>query len=357
MTNIKKITRSRVAYHIIFWVIAFTFWLFTMFVASNFKNILRLEPVLMTFVFNLCFAVAVYFNLLVLIPALFKKQKFFLYSIALLACISLSAFFIDFLLVYPLGQFVQGDQYFGKLTFVVWFNFAFFTFIYVGVTSFLSLMRELFMLQTISFQLKDIEKEKLEAELKALKAQINPHFLFNTLNNIYSLTLDKSDKAPNLVLKLSDLMRYILYDCNDRYVLLEKELEFIRNYLELQIIRLDDRIPVKMVVKGDTARYKIAPLLFEPLIENAFKHGAYGRNNEGFVNILFDFEDKNNIELSIENRSEGEWTKERENNSGIGIKNVIRRLELLYPDKHRLEIKDENNLYKVTLQIDLSEPN
>ncbi|MDM8162095.1 histidine kinase [Labilibaculum sp. K2S] len=354
MTNIKKISPSRIAYHILFWVLAFTFWLFTMFVASNFKNILRLEPVLMTFVFNLCFAVAVYFNLLILIPLLFKRQRFFLYVISLLGVISLAAFFIDFLLVYPLGQFVQGEQFFEELTFVVWFNFAFFTFIYIGVTSFLSLMREWFVLQKISFQLKDIEKEKLEAELKALKAQINPHFLFNTLNNIYSLTLDKSDKAPSLVLKLSDLMRYILYDCNDRYVLLEKELEFIKNYLDLQKIRLDDSIPVKMEVKGDAARSKIAPLLFEPLIENAFKHGAYGKNNGGFVNILFNFEDKNHIELSIENRSEHGWNKENEKNSGIGIKNVIRRLELLYPEKHRLEIKDEDSLFKISLQIDLS---
>ncbi len=354
MTNIKKISPSRIAYHILFWVLAFTFWLFTMFVASNFKNILRLEPVLMTFVFNLCFAAAVYFNLLILIPLLFKRQRFFLYVISLLGVISLAAFFIDFLLVYPLGRFVQGEQFFEELTFVVWFNFAFFTFIYVGVTSFLSLMREWFVLQKISFQLKDIEKEKLEAELKALKAQINPHFLFNTLNNIYSLTLDKSDKAPGLVLKLSDLMRYILYDCNDRYVLLEKELEFIKNYLDLQKIRLDDSIPVKMEVKGDAARSKIAPLLFEPLIENAFKHGSYGRNNGGFVNILFNFEDKNHIELSIENRSENGWNKENEKNGGIGIKNVIRRLELLYPEKHRLEIKDENDLFKISLQIDLS---
>lgn len=354
MINIKRTFRSRIAYHMLFWVLAFTFWLFTMFVASNFKNILKLEPVLMTIVFNLCFAAAVYFNLLVLIPTLFKKQKFFLYTVSLLICISLSAFLIDFLLVYPLGQFVQGDQYFGKLTFVVWFNFAFFTFIYVGVTSFLSLMREWFVLQKISFQLQDIEREKLEAELKALKAQINPHFLFNTLNNIYSLTLDKSDKAPNLVLKLSDLMRYILYECNDRYVLLDKELEFIKNYLELQKIRLDDSVPVKMEVKGSADRSMIAPLLFEPLIENAFKHGAYGRNNDGFVNILFNFEDKNQIELSIENRSVQGWNKENEKNSGIGIKNVIRRLELLYPDKHQLKIEDENNLYKVTLQIDLS---
>lgn len=354
MSNIKKISRTRIAYHILFWVLAFTFWLFTMFVASSFKNIMKIEPVLMTLIFNLCFAAGVYFNLLVLIPRFFKKQKFFLYSISLLITISVAAFFIDFLLVYPLQSFVQGEQYFQELTFFVWFNFAFFTFIYVGVTSFLSLMRELFVLQKMTFQLQDIEREKLEAELKALKAQINPHFLFNTLNNIYALTLDKSDKAPELVLKLSDLMRYILYDCNDRFVLLEKELDFLNNYLDLQKIRLDDRIPVQMIVKGNVNTSKIAPLLFEPLIENAFKHGSYGKMNDGFVNILFNFEEQEQMELVIENRSVSDWNQENEKNSGIGIANVKRRLELLYPEKYSLEIDEVDDLFKVSLKIDLS---
>lgn len=354
MDKIKNISRSRIVYHIIFWIVAFIFWLFTMFVASNFKNVLKLEPVLMTLVFNLCFASAVYLNLYLLLPYLFKKHRFFLYFISLIGLVSLSAFVIDFLLVYPLNSFVKGEQFFEELTFVVWFNFAFFTLIYVGVTSFLSLMREWFVLQKVSIQFKDIEREKLEAELKALKAQINPHFLFNTLNNIYSLTLDKSDKAPNLVLKLSDLMRYILYECNDRYVLVEKELDFIRNYLDLQRIRLDEAIPVRMEVKGVANRSKIAPLLFEPLIENAFKHGAYGRNNDGFVNILFNFEIKNKIELFIENSFDAKWDKKNGEAAGIGIKNVIRRLELLYPEKHQLEISENDKLFRVSLQIDLS---
>lgn len=354
MTTIKSISRSRIVYHITFWLVAFTFWLFTMFVASNFKNVLKIEPVLMTLVFNLCFAFAVYFNLLVLLPYLFKRQKFFLYVLSLLGIVSLAAFIIDFLLVYPLSKFVQGEKFFEELTFVVWVNFAFFTLIYVGITTFLSLMREWFVLQKISTQLKDIEREKLEAELKALKSQINPHFLFNTLNNLYSLTLDKSDKAPNLVLKLSDMMRYILYECNDRYVLLEKELDFIRNYLDLQKIRLDEAIPVKIEVKGNTAQNKIAPLLFEPLIENAFKHGAYGRNNDGFVNILFNFEEVNKMELLIENRFDKSWSNEKGESKGIGIKNVSRRLELLYPEKHSLDIQENGSLFTVILKIDLS---
>ena len=354
MNNIKTISRSRVTYHVIFWVVAYIGWLFTMFIATNFKNVLKLEPVLMTLVFNLCFAVAVYFNLFFLLPSLFKQKRFFLYIVSLLVLVSLTAFLIDFLLVYPLNRFVKGEKYFDELTLVVWVNFAIFTLIYIGITSFLSLMREWFVLQKITTQFKDIEKEKLEAELKALKAQINPHFLFNTLNNLYSLTLDKSDKAPNLVLKLSDMMRYILYECNDRYVLLEKELEFIRNYLDLQKIRLDETIPVKMDVKGSTAQNKIAPLLFEPLIENAFKHGSYGKNNDGFVNILFNLEERNKMELVIENRFDEKWQNNDHKNKGIGIKNVTRRLELLYPEKHQLHITKNQNLFKVILEIELS---
>jgi LytS/YehU family sensor histidine kinase len=256
--------------------------------------------------------------------------------------------------VYPLNSFVQGEKYFEELTFMVWVNFAFFTLIYVGITTFLSMTRELILLQKISSKFQSIEREKLEAELKALKSQINPHFLFNTLNNLYSLTLDKSDKAPNLVLKLSDMMRYILYECNDRYVFVDKELDFIKNYLELQRIRLDEAIPVSINVKGSASQNKIAPLLFEPLIENAFKHGAYGKKNNGFVNILFNFEEKDKMELLIENRFDNKWQNEVEERKGIGIKNVTRRLELLYPDKHDLKISRQDDLFKVVLQIDLS---
>ncbi|WP_421920523.1 sensor histidine kinase [Marinifilum sp.] len=354
MSNIRTISRSRLIYHILFWVVAAMFWLLTMFVAGNFKNILKIEPVLMVLVFNLCFAGAVYTNLLILIPYLFKQQRFFLYVVFILIVISISAFIIDFLLVYPLNKFVQGEQYFEELTFVVWVNFAVFTLIYVGITSVLSMTRELILLQKITSKFQDIEREKLEAELKALKTQINPHFLFNTLNNLYSLTLDKSDKAPNLVLKLSDMMRYILYECNDRYVFVDKELDFIKNYLDLQKIRLDDNIPVSIKVKGSASQHKIAPLLFEPLIENAFKHGAYGKNNNGFVNILFNFEEKDHMELLIENRFDDKWQDEERKEKGIGIKNVTRRLELLYPQRHNLNISKQDDLFKVNLKIDLS---
>jgi LytS/YehU family sensor histidine kinase len=325
-----------------------------MFIASNFKNILRFEPVLMTLVFNLCFAAAVYFNLFVLLPHLFKKQRFFLYSVSVLGVVSLAAFIIDFILVYPLNTFVQGEEYFESLNFMVSFNFAVFTLIYVGITTVLSLMREWFVLQKITDQFRDIEREKLEAELKALKSQINPHFLFNTLNNLYSLTLDKSEKAPGLVLKLSDMMRYILYECNDRYVMLDKELEFIKNYLDLQKIRLDDTVPIKFDTKGDAGQNKIAPLLFEPLIENAFKHGALSRNNNGYINILFNFEERERVELQIENRYLRDWQEKDNEGKGIGLKNVRRRLELLYPERHELDIKTEEDLFRVSLKLDLS---
>jgi len=354
MNNIKSISSSRVISHMLFWVVAIVLFLFTMFVASNFKNVLKPEPVIMTLVFNLCFASAVYINLLVLFPYLFKKQRYFLYIISVLGLVSLTAFVIDFLLVYPFNKFVHNEKIFEEMTFVVWINFTIFTLIYVSVTTFFSMMREWFVLQNILDKVHKVEKEKLEAELKVLKSQINPHFLFNTLNNLYSLTLDKSDKAPNLVLKLSDMMRYILYECNDKYVLLEKELDFVRNYLDLQKIRLDEATPVKIDVKGNTSQNKIAPLLFEPLIENAFKHGAYGKNNNGFIDILFNFEEKDRMELSIQNRYSENWQAHDGKNKGIGLKNVKRRLELLYPEKHSLDISKDESLFTVVLKIDLS---
>jgi len=350
----KTISRSKIIYHIIFWVVAFTLWLFTMFVASNFKNILQFEPVFMTLVFNCCFAAAVYLNLFVLKPLLFRKRRFFSYILSIIGAVSVTGIVIDFLLVYPLNSFVDGEKIFQEMSFMAWFNFAFFALVYVGVTTFLSLMREWFVLQQVNEKFNDVEREKLEAELKALKTQINPHFLFNTLNNLYSLTLDKSDKASDLVLRLSDLMRYILYECNDRFVSIAKELDFIHNYLELQKIRLGDTVKVRMEITGQVGEYKIAPLLFEPIIENAFKHGSLARNNDGFVNILFNFEKKGELELIVENRYNKEWPINEENDKGIGVSNVIRRLELLYPDRHQFKVDEFGDLYRVIMSIKIS---
>lgn len=348
----KNFFKNRLIQHIFFWLLAYLFWLFTMFVASEFKNVLTFEPLFITFIFNLCFALAVYVNLYILLPLLFKKRRFSLYVIFLLGLISITGLVIDLLLVFPLNSFVQEETFFQEVSVMVAFNFSFFTAFYVGITSFFSFIRQWFQ---ISIRMKDVETEKLEAELKALKAQINPHFLFNSLNNIYSLTLDQSPKAPDLILRLSDMMRYILYECNDRFVLLDKEMAFVHNYLELQRVRLEETVPVRMDVIGTLNNQVIAPLLIEPLIENAFKHGLSNGHQDAFVDIIFNFEEPESLKLIIENSCGISCEQRGSDKKGIGISNVIRRLELLYPGKHQMNIELKKKRYKVTLHLELGQ--
>ncbi len=347
-------SRARILQHVLFWSIAVIFWLLTMFIASEFKNVLRLKPLLITLIFNFCFAASVYINLYLLMPLFLKKRRFLTYGLLLLMLVGLVALFLNFLLAYPLSNFMTKGEFDHQISFNIWVNFVIFNFVYVGTTTFLSLIRDWFTLQKISAKLKDAEKEKLEAELKILKTQINPHFLFNTLNNLYSLTLDKSDKAPDLVLKLSDMMRYILYECNDKFVPMEKEVAFLQSYIDLQRIRLDEAVPVSFEIIGETSDKEIAPLLLEPLIENAFKHGVYRKNSGGFVDIIFRLDKKDAIEIEIKNKKEAQWEEQHKAKGGIGLQNVKRRLDLLYPKEYQLNVIDGDTEFLVDLKINLS---
>ncbi|MES2730756.1 MAG: histidine kinase [Bacteroidota bacterium] len=201
---------------------------------------------------------------------------------------------------------------------------------------------------------QSLEKEKLEAELKLLKAQIHPHFLFNTLNNLYSLTLKKSDAAPEVVLKLSELMDYMLYQTSEAQVPLDREINYIRNYIALERIRYGNRLDLSFNVSGDIAGWGIAPMLLLPFIENSFKHGVSGEIDGVWVTIdvkvkegLLSMKVENSKSLGIHKIAAGNYTE------GIGLKNVKRRLELLYSNKHELTITDEETSYLVGLRLTL----
>ncbi len=203
-------------------------------------------------------------------------------------------------------------------------------------------------------ELLKLQKEKLQLELNALKAQIHPHFLFNTLNNLYSLTLKNSDKASEVVLKLSDIMRYVLYQANEERVALSRELAFIENYVELQRIRYHNRYDITFLVKGDAEHHFIAPLLFIDFVENAFKHGIDKRFSDGFVHIDFIIEG-NTLHFSIENSiGNNEQNDSLKQDAGIGLVNVKKRLSILYPLQHELDITKNEEIYAVKLKIDLS---
>ena len=190
--------------------------------------------------------------------------------------------------------------------------------------------------------------QKVTSELSFLKAQLNPHFLFNTLNSIYSLANKKSDDTTVAIVTLSELMRYMIYEANEEFISLEKEVDYIKNYISLQLLRLKDSSGVKINVHGDL-NYKIEPLLLISFIENAFK---YGTDYKGKTDIQVKISIINSeLHLKVYNLSSLQTTTNK--NSGIGLENIKNRLNLLYSNTHTLEIIDTKKSFEVNLKIKL----
>ena len=194
-----------------------------------------------------------------------------------------------------------------------------------------------------------LKNEKAKTELMHLKSQVNPHFFFNMLNNLYGLVGKDSKKAQELILKLSDMMRYSIYDGEKDTVLLSEELTYLENYIELHKMRYHKAIDIQFNIDIKDNDYEISPLLFIILLENAFKHGVENLREHAFIRIhleahnnIVNFEIENNFEVNEENQE-----------AGIGLKNLKRRLELVYPKNHNLTISKTNNIYNAKLNITL----
>lgn len=197
-------------------------------------------------------------------------------------------------------------------------------------------------------------QEKIETELKLLKSQIHPHFLFNTLNNLYALALKKSEHMPEMILKLSEMLDYLLYQSNDPSIPVRKELELIENYISLEKMRYGDRLEINLLSTGNLDKIEIPPLMIIPLIENAFKHGISKMRDKVWINILIKRE-KNLLNIQIENsKFNNGQISANQNFKGIGLKNLQRRLDLLFEDKYELDIIDQKDRFIVNLQLIIS---
>lgn len=200
----------------------------------------------------------------------------------------------------------------------------------------------------------NLEKERAESEIKFLKSQLSPHVLFNNLNNIYSFALHQAKETPQLILKLADVMRYMLYETQEKVVPMAKELEYMNSYIELQELQLEKRGQLIFETKGDPSDKFIAPMMLISFIENSFKHASANSIDE--LKIIIQIEIKeDSVNLFIENSfSKGEKSEENQlQEGGIGLKNVRRRLELIYPEQHSLIVKELDHLYIVNLSIKL----
>jgi len=200
-------------------------------------------------------------------------------------------------------------------------------------------------------QRKEMETQKLSAELSLLKQQINPHFFFNTLNSIYSLASRKSEKTPEAIIKLSELMRYIIYESDKELVPLKKELDYISNYVQLQRLRIKDEVEVVYNTEVEFNDIMIEPMLLLPFIENAFKHGVdYSQNCRILINVKVS---TSNLVLIVENPLIKKQNPVIEESSGKGLANSSKRLDLLYPHQHELNISDKNDLFRIELTLNL----
>jgi len=227
---------------------------------------------------------------------------------------------------------------FGKLEGFIEFLFLYFIAVCIAVFHWLFV--------NIKFIIK-LKNEKAKTELMHLQSQVNPHFFFNMLNNLYGLVDKDSTRAKKLILKLSDMMRYSIYEGQKEYVSLKQEINFIRNYIELHKMRYHKDITINFDVDVYNENQKIMPLLFIILIENAFKHGVEVLRNNAFVNISITSKQNQEITLNIENNFE----EEEKSENGIGLQNLKRRLLLAYPKKHELISSIHNDIYTAKLTL------
>lgn len=327
--------------HIVFWTV------FMVALILLDQNELDLKTnILSNIVMTLFFGSIVYINILYLIPQYLFAQKTFLYVVFLLAGIVLiTPVYISLQLIIYRDYPAKASLYYFNISSIIFLEIlvAIASLFYAIIVDWIKKRAEVTELYTTN----------IETELNFLKTQINPHFLFNTLNSIYALALKKSDEAPDLILKLSEIMRYMLYDCNADAVPLEQEINYLKNYLELERFRKGNINEITFDVEGNPEEKKIAPLLLITFVENAFKHGV---NNieKGYVHIHFRILE-DTLEFEIENSVSPQihLSKFQQKSGGIGLENVRRRLELIYPGKNTLDIKKSLDSYKVNLTIKL----
>lgn len=290
-------------------------------------------------VFHLTIVAAVYINLKILLVRFLNKSQFIKYLILIVGLLVGGA-----IVNYSLFNFVI-DKLFPSLYYISYFKIwelimIFKVYLVVSILIFL-------VMQYIEMLI--VRRDAARNELSVLKAQINPHFLFNNLNTIYSMASQNDQRTPDVILKLSDFLRYVLYDTASETITLEKEIEIIRTYVGLQQERLNqNHTQIILTTEGNFEGAKIAPLLLLPLTENCFKHGT--GKDPGNINLYIGFNGKE-LRFKTENKIAHRQITNAEENGGIGIKNVEKRLHLIYPERHSLEYREEKGIFSLEMKI------
>lgn len=345
-------TRTRIIAHMLFWL---AYWLYHSLIYGSYEQDYLAQFKWESFYLPVKVA-ATYFTLYVLLPRYFLNRKYIGFALILGASLLFAAFMqriLDYAIVYRVMDPSLLEEPFFSATPILKIIIGIYP--VVALAAFIKLGKHWYERDRLA---RELEKDKLEAELKFLKAQIHPHFLFNTLNNLYALTLKGSEQAKEVVLKLSDLLSYMLYDGNKRQVNLDEELDVIETYLTLEKIRYGDRLKISYTVNGNTGDKQIPPMLVIPFVENAFKHGTSGESEHVWVDIQVEVTN-NLFRMTVENNNPDSPPDTDDEidlvyKEGIGLKNVKRRLELLYGNRHNLQIYDGKSIFRVVMELQIN---
>lgn len=344
--SVFSISRTTLFIHVFVWVSVF---LLPLILRSDFyeNNEWTLERLITLFSFPIGFCFLFYFNSIVLVPKLIYKNKIWLYLLILIALCLFFAYMHGVLHNMLFTEKLASDhKHYSHFSFWILLPYAF----VAALSTSIRVLRDRIVNEKIR---NETINENLKTELSFLRSQISPHFLSNVMNSIVSLSRKKSDLLEPVVIKLSGLLRYMLYESDEKKVTIEKELEYLNSYIDLQTLRFGEEVKVVFDLDLDRTDFYIEPMLFIPFVENAFKHGV---TMLVYPEIRIKLSAKNKIlEFVVFNKYTKQSEDSKDKDSGIGLSNVKRRLKLLYPNHHDFIIRDTGNTFEITLTIQLND--
>lgn len=333
------IFRNRWWQHLLFWAVTLLI-LFNIFKSSGSVEMI---DVIYTFIFLIPIVIIVYLNLYLAVPRFLRRERYLLYTLAFLILLGGGALFLYLLFDSLIDLLLPGFYFISYYSVLVLMIYAG---SFLALTTLLKLSRSWFMLLRV-------ERMTSTHQLQSLQSQINPHFLLNSLQTIYALSMEKSERSQEVILQLSDILKYTLYETGQASIELEKEIGMINSYVDMYRHRMDpDQTDIKFVVEGDPGELLIAPMLLIPFIENSFKHGLLGDGGLSFVDIHMEISG-DRLQLKLSNSRDRKPVLELDRKKGIGIENTRQRLELLYPGQHKLDIETREDVFTVNLSIEL----
>jgi len=332
----RRYQKNHIAFHLFLWVMIALLWLYLRY--QDYATLTQAAQVTAVKVIDL--VLVIYLTNLVLVPKFLYKKKYLLFGLSFIVLIA----FFSWIKMLGVATITSASLQTIDVKAAIYNNF---------VTQFFLVLASIGMRSAVDYiQLQNrmaaIAKEKAEAELAFLKAQINPHFLFNSINSVYFLIDKKNTAARDALHRFSDMLRYQLYECNDHSIPIEKEIGYLKDYVALQQLRVNDTTSIEFNCDKEVKDFSIEPLLLIPFVENSFKHLSHfsnGHPNQIRINLA---RQNGSLLFSVYNTTEQKETKEA---GGIGLANVQKRLELLYPGKHHLEVKGKEGWYGVELKL------